>query len=154
MKWLQPEPREVLCQLLEAWLVAHRWMRIWTTRRRLGGVLAALAVDMVLMLSLVVIRLEVLIGDRPLRRDPAEVTNLPEVLSSQPKERSTIKFRIASDVVVGVGMQILAVAILPHFLCLILPAKVYSGGAPVVFLARDIIAPFKEQNSLSRRCEL
>src|SRR6516225_4304692 len=134
--------------------MAHRRMWIWATRRRFGGVLAALAVHMILILGLVVVRVEILIGDRPCWRNPTVMTNLAEVLSTQPEERSSIKFRIAAYIVVDVRMEVLAVPVLPHFLRLILAVKVNGGGAPVVFLARDVIAPFEQQNSLTGGREL
>jgi hypothetical protein len=65
VKRLQSEPREVLGEVLKTRLMAHSGMGIRTPGRRLCGVLATLTMHMILMLRLVVVRLEILIGDRP-----------------------------------------------------------------------------------------
>ena len=56
---LRPCAREVVAQLLDARLVADRRVRIRAARRRLGRILAALAVHLVEVLGLGVVRLEV-----------------------------------------------------------------------------------------------
>jgi hypothetical protein len=68
------------------------------------------------------------------------MTDLAEVFLAQPEERGAIELCVATDVVIGVGMQILPVAIFPQLLRLIFPLKINGSGAPVVFLARDVIA--------------
>src|SRR6266436_336937 len=40
MKWLQPVQRKVVAQLLNARLVADRWLREWSTALRLGPIVA------------------------------------------------------------------------------------------------------------------
>ena len=103
-------------ELLNARLVAHRRMRIRRARRRLGRVFAALAVDMIQMLGLRVVRLQIVIGDRPRRRNAAVMPELAEVFLAQTKQRRAVELRIAADVVVRVRMQLLAVVVAPDFL--------------------------------------
>ena len=57
--------REVVGELLDPRLVRHGRMRIRRARRRLGRVLAARAVDVVVLLGERVVRLELVVGDRP-----------------------------------------------------------------------------------------
>ncbi len=63
----RPESRagEVLVQLLDARLMADRGILVGRAGRRLGRILAALTVDLVEMLGLGVVRLEVVVADRP-----------------------------------------------------------------------------------------
>src|SRR6516225_4875423 len=129
--------------------MAHRRMGIRAMGGRYGRVLAALAVDVVLMLGLIVVRLEVLIRDRPCRRDSAVMPDLSKVFLAQPEQRGAVELSVSAHVVIGVGMEVLAVTILPLFLRLIFPLKINGSGAPVVFLTRDVITPFEQQNLLS-----
>src|SRR5687767_2812006 len=62
---LQPGAREVAAELLHAWLVRDRRMRIGSTRRRIRGVLAALSVHLIETLGFGVVRLEIGVRDRP-----------------------------------------------------------------------------------------
>src|SRR5262249_26346354 len=79
MKWMQTGMLEVLGELLQSWLMAHGRMRIWALRWRFGLVFAALPVDVILMLGLVVVRFEVFVRDRPGRRDAAVMPHFAEV---------------------------------------------------------------------------
>ena len=69
------------------------------------GILAALAVHVVQPLGLGVVRLELVVGDRPGRRDAAVMAQLAEVLAPQPEQRRAVELGVAADVVVGVRMQ-------------------------------------------------
>src|SRR5262249_5997192 len=77
---------EVVGQVLDAWLVADRRVRIGRARRRIGGIDSALAVDVIEPLGPRVVGLEILVGDRPRRRYPAPVLDLAEVLAAEPEE--------------------------------------------------------------------
>ena len=103
-----PSAREIVVQLLDARLVADRGIRIGRAGRRLGRVDAALAVHLIEALGLGVVRLELVVADRPRRRDAAVMPQLAEVLSPQPEQRRAVELRVAADVVVGVRMQRLA----------------------------------------------
>ena len=69
----RPEPSldQVVVQLLDARLVADRRIRVRRARPGIGGIDAAFAVNMVQVLGLGVIRLQLVVADRPRRRDAA-----------------------------------------------------------------------------------
>src|SRR5262249_8534303 len=71
-----------------------------------------------------------------------------------PEQSSSIKLRVSADVVVRVRMQLGSVAIVPDFFGVILRLEIHRGGAPVVLLARNIVAALQNKNLLPRRCEL
>ena len=100
-----------------------------------GGVFAALAVDVIAMLRLGVIRFQVVVLDWPRWRDTAVVFDAAEILASKPEQRRAIKFRIAANAVVGVRVEWIAVAVVPGFFGLVFALDVYSVRAPVVLLA-------------------
>ena len=76
----RPAAGEVVGELLDPRLVGDRRERIRRARRRLGGILAAGAVHLVELLRLRVVRLQLLVGDRPRGRDTVVVAELAEVL--------------------------------------------------------------------------
>src|SRR5712691_12651451 len=115
MKRLQSQSRKILRELLQARLVAHRGMRIRAPRGRFGRILTTLAMHLVLMLGLHVIRLQVIVRDRPRRRYAAMMVDLAEVLLAQPEEGGAVELGVAANIIVGVGVKILAFPVLPHF---------------------------------------
>src|SRR6266699_1988114 len=82
------------------------------------------------------------------------MTQLAEVLFAQTEQRRAIELCVPANIVVGMGMQILPVAILPHFLGAVLALQVYNRRTPVVLFARDIVAPFEKKDLLSGRRQL
>src|SRR6266700_7115437 len=71
---LQAGARKVIGQLLNTWLVAHSRPGIWGVGRRLRWILAAIAVHLIEILRLSVVRLQVVIANRPCGRDSAVVS--------------------------------------------------------------------------------
>src|SRR3989441_5006123 len=112
--------REVVVQLLNARLVADRWVRVRRTRPRLRGVAAALPVHVVELLGFRVVGLELVVRDRPGGRDAAVVADLSEVLFAKPEQCGAVELRVAPDPIVRVGVQLLAVPIVPDLLRLVL----------------------------------
>src|SRR5215470_13914826 len=104
--------------------MTHRWMRIWASRGRFSGILPALAVHVILVLGLVVVRLEVVIRNRPGGRDSTVVPDFAEVFLAQTKERSAIELSVSSDVVVGVRMKVFPAAIPPHLFGVVFRMKI------------------------------
>src|SRR5581483_252421 len=154
MKRPESQPREVFGQVLYARLVTDGRMRIWPARRRLGRIFAALAVHMIQPLSRGVVRLQIVIRDRPSRRNSAVVLDLAEILLAQPKQRSAVEFRVAAYKIVRVWVQLAAVLVVPNFFRLVFAFEVYGARAPVVLLARDVIAAFEQQNFFPARRQL
>src|SRR5262245_58930558 len=77
------------------------------------------------------------------------VRDLPEILLPQPEERGAVELRVAADVVVRVGMERLAVLVLPDLLRVVLGLDVHGARAPVVLLAPDVVAPFEQEDAFS-----
>jgi hypothetical protein len=69
------------------------------------------------------------------------MVNLAEVLFAQAKQRGAIKFGVAADVVIGVGVQLFAILVVPDFFCLVFSLKIDGAGAPVVFFSGNVAAP-------------
>src|SRR3989338_4397659 len=65
MKRMQAQPRKIVSQMLDPWLVADRGMGVGSSRGGLGRVLSALAVDVVQTFRFAVVRLQLLVADRP-----------------------------------------------------------------------------------------
>ena len=105
-----PELLEVVVELLDARLVLHLGIRIRTAARALGRVLPRLPVHVVEALGLRVPRLEVVVGQRPRGRDAAVMADLAEVLGPQPEQRRAVELRVAADVVVLLGRELVVVA--------------------------------------------
>src|SRR5262245_46063376 len=76
---------------------------------------------------------------------------LTEVLAAESEERGAVELGVTSDPVVRVGMERLAVAVAPRLLRLILALEVDGARAPVVLLARHVVAALEEQDLLARR---
>ena len=144
-----PGAHEIVVQLLDPWLVADG--RVWIRSRsgRLCRVLAALAVDDVEALSLVVVGSKVLVGQRPSRRDPAVMTDLAEVALPEPEEDRAVELRLPTDVVVLAGMEGLSVLVVPGLVCLVLVAHEDGAAVPVVWLAAQVVAALEQQDALA-----
>ena len=110
---VEPELLQVVAQLLDAGLVGDRREGVLRARCALTGVLAVLAVHEVEVLGLRVVGLEVVVGDRPGRRDATVVAKLAEVLRPQPEERCAIELGVPADVVVHLGLELAALPVVP-----------------------------------------
>src|SRR5437762_11121553 len=65
VKWFYPKPREIVAQLLNTRLVADSWERISPGAARFSRIFSTMPVHMIDAFSLGVIRLQLVIGDRP-----------------------------------------------------------------------------------------
>ena len=79
------KPLEIVEQLLNARRVAHRRITIGRAGRAFGGIDPMLPVDMIKVLRLCVVGLEVLVAQRPGRRDATVVHHLTEVPLAKPQ---------------------------------------------------------------------
>src|SRR5207247_9962594 len=132
-------PRMWFCALMCARLGARRWMVVRGAGGRVRRIGAALAVHVVELLGTRVVRLQVLVGDRPRGRDPAVMLDLPEVLAPQPEERGAVELRVAADIVVRVRVELPTVPVAPHLLGGVLALEVHGPRIPVVLLAGQVI---------------
>ena len=96
---------EIVVELLDARLVRDRRVGERAGARRLGRVLAGLAVDEVEPLGLGVVGLEVGVGDRPRRRDAAVVRDLAEVALAKAEQDRAVDLGVAADEVLRVRAE-------------------------------------------------
>ncbi len=106
------------------------------------------------MLGLCVVGFEVLVAEWPGRRNAAVVSDFSEILFTKPQQGRSIHLRIATDVILNAGKERLAVLVIPRLIGPVLGFDKDSLGIPVVFLARQIPAPFEQQNSFARRRQM
>ncbi len=100
-----PGGGEVVGELLDARLVRDRREGIGRAGRRLGRILAAGAVHLVELLGLRVVRLHLVVADRPGGRDAVVVAQLAEVLRAQAVERRAVELGGAADEVVHLRLE-------------------------------------------------
>ena len=141
---------EVVGQLLDARLVGQRRERVLGARVALGRILAMVAVDLVQVLGLRVVRLHVVVRDRPGRRDPAVVADLPEILGPEPVEGGAIELRRATDRVVDPGLERLVRLVVPGLLGHVPVVDEDFLGVPVLPLARQPVTALEDQDPLAR----
>ncbi len=136
------------------------WMRgSWLTAgngygallRRLGRVLPTCAVHVVELLGLRVVRLELVVGDRPRGRHAVVVAQLAEVLGPQPVQRRAVELRRAADEVVHLRLERLAVGVVPGVLGDVAVVDEHVVGGPVGRLAREPVTALEEQDALAGR---
>src|SRR5205814_8508094 len=105
-------------------------------------------------LGLTIIRLELIILNRPCRRDAAMVFNFAEVLFAQTEQRCAIEFGIATDVVIRMRMQLCAIDVAPKFLGVVATFHVHCARIPVLLLAPYERAAFDQENAFATRSQL
>ena len=91
-----PGGGQVVGELLDPRLVRDGRERVRSARVGLGRVLVVSAVHLVEVLRLGVVGLDLVVGDRPGRRDAVVVLELPEVLLPQAVERCAVELRRAA----------------------------------------------------------
>ena len=146
--------REVVGELLDPRLVRHGGMRVGRARRRLGRVLAARAVDVVVLLCERVVRLQLVVGDRPGRRDAVVMLQLAEVLLAKPVQGGAVHLRRSTDEVVDTGLEGLAARVVPRVRRDVAVVHEHVLVRPVLRLARQPVAALEEQDALARRREV
>jgi hypothetical protein len=75
------------------------------------------------------------------------MTELAEVLRAQPEQRSTVELGVTPDVVVDLGRELAAVAVIPELRGPLLPLHEHLGRVPVVTLAGQITPPRSSINT-------
>ena len=99
---------QVVRELLDPRLVRERREGVRRARGRLGRVLTTCAADLVELLGERVVRLQLLVLDRPRRRDAALVLELAEVLLAEAVERGSVELGRPADEVVDLGWNVLS----------------------------------------------
>src|SRR6516225_1623116 len=116
--------------------MADRWVRKWCARGRLSGVFAPLAMNVVEPFGLEIIRLKIVVGNRPSRRKPAEMPNFSEVFPTKAEKRAAV--------VVCVRVESLSVLVAPLLFGLILAFDVDGARIPVGLFATNVITAFHD----------
>src|SRR5262249_10235926 len=99
--------------------------------------------------GLAIERLEVLISQRPGRRNSAGMPDLAEVLLAQTEQRCAAKLGVAANVIMAARLERLAVLAVPGPLGLAFRFVQDRRGVPVFLLARQEIAALQYQYSLA-----
>jgi hypothetical protein len=145
---------QAIGDLLNARLVAHGWKRIGCAGRWIGGVVAALAVDVVELFRLRVVRFELLVPDRPVGRRAVGSAMSSKILLAQPKHRGAEHLGRAADEVMDTRLERLAVRVVPRVLRHVTVLHEDFGRIPILLLARQIVAAFEDENALAGRSKL
>jgi hypothetical protein len=136
--------------MLNALFVTNCRILVRRAGPRLGWIFTTITVYLIKMLRSRVIRLELVVTDRPGGRDTTVMSNLTKVFLSQTKQSGAVELRVTTDEIVRVRMQLLAVAVAPRFFRVVFGLEVYGARAPVVLFTRNVIAAFEEQDLLAR----
>src|SRR5437667_8811976 len=154
MERIESHTREVIGQLLNARFMADCGPRIVRSRRRFGRILAAIAVHLVQVFRLSVVRLQIVVADRPCGRNAAVVAQLAEVFLAKAEQCRAVKLGVSANVVVGVRMQVLAVLVEPGLLSVVMAFHVHELRVPVRLFARDEVAAFEDEDSFAGRRQM
>src|SRR5262249_28097617 len=95
-------------------LIRYRRVGIWCTRRGVGRVLAAKPMHLIHLLGLRIIRLHILVADRPGRRNPVVFAQLPEILLAQTVQGSSVHFGGAADKIMDLRLEWCTIGVVPR----------------------------------------
>ena len=146
---MEPGPLEIVRELLDPRLVGDSRERILTAGWPLRRVLAVVAVDLIEVLGTRVPGLELVVRDRPGRRDPVVVAKLTEILGSEPVQGGAVELGLAPDVVVDAGLEPLAPVVVPGLLGDVAVLDEDLVGIPVLDLPGQPVAAFEDEDPLS-----
>ena len=141
---------EIVGELLDPRLVRDGRERVRSACRRLGRILASGAVNLVEVLSLRVVRLQLVVGDRPGGRDAVVVAKLAEVLLAEPVERGAVELRRTTDEVVDLRLERRAGRVVPGVGGDVAVVDEDVLREPVLRLARQPVAALEQQDPLAR----
>ena len=99
---IESEVLPVIAELLHARLMTYRRKWIGGTCPGIGGINSPLPVNLEQVLCAGVIWLHIPVGDGPPGRDSAVMDDLPEILLTEPEQRSAIELGVSPDIVVRV----------------------------------------------------
>ena len=105
---------EIVGELLDPRLVRDGGVGVGRARGRLGRILATRAVHVVQLLRERVVRLQLVVGDRPRGRDAVVVAELPEILLPQSVERRPVQLRRTADEVVHLRRERPPLGVVPR----------------------------------------
>src|SRR5208282_2585389 len=82
--------------------------------RRFGRIFSPVSVHLIEILGLGIVRLQIVITERPRGRDASVVAQFAEIFLAQSEQSSTVKLGVAADVVIGMRMEFVAVLVEPR----------------------------------------
>src|SRR5436190_3499802 len=126
--------------MLNTLLVADRRILVRRTGVWFRWILTARTVHLIEVFSFGVIGFQLVVADGPRRRYAAVMMQLPEVFFAKTKQCRAVKFGVAADEIVRMRVELLALNIPPRFFSVVLSLEVDGACAPIVLLARDVIA--------------
>src|SRR5215471_15101088 len=129
-------------------------MRIGSARRRLRRILAAGTVHVVALLREGVVRLELVVRDRPGRRDPVVMLELAEIFGTQAVQGSAVQLRRTADEVMHLRLERLALLVVPRVLRHVAVVDEHLFREPVLGFTRKPVAALEQQDPLARRGEV
>ena len=115
-----------------------------------GGVLVPGAVHLVELLGLAVPGLEVVIAERPGRRQAVQVVDSAEVFGPQAVQGGPVELGGPAHEVVDLGLERVAGAVVPGVGRDVLAVDEHGVGAPVVHLPGQEVSPLEQQDPLAR----
>ena len=125
---------QVIVELLDAGFIRHRWEGVGGAPGWVGRIVAPVPVHLVQLLGLGVVGLKVLIVDGPRGGDTVEVAQFAEVALPKSVEGGAVQFRGPPDVVVHLGLEGLAVLVVPGVGGDVPVVNKYGRGVPVLNL--------------------
>jgi len=145
---------ELIGELLDPRLVRHGRVRVRRAGRRLRWILAPCSVHLVELLGLRVVGLQLVVRDRPGRRDAVVVAQLAEVLLAQPVKGCPVELGCTADEVVNLGLELLAAAVVPGVGADISVLGEDGLRCPVLRLPTQPVAALEQKDPLAGRCEM
>src|ERR1043166_5511930 len=104
---------------------------------RLGRIFTYLAMYMIEPFGLAIIRLQLIIRNRPGRRDSTVMFYLAKIFFAESEKRRAIEFSIAAHVVIGVRMKLATIGVPPKLFGIVAAPRIHFQGVPVFFFARN-----------------
>ena len=145
---------EVVGELLDTRFVGDGGEGIRLAAWRLGGILAACAVDMIHALGFGVVGFKILVAQRPCGRDAILMFDDAEILLAQPVESGAVELGRAADEVMDAGLESLAVLVAPGVLRCVAVCDEDFGGGPVFRLAREPAAALEDEDAFAGGSEV
>src|SRR6266496_521017 len=105
---------------------------------------------LVQIFGLRVIGLKFVVTDRPLRRDSSVMPEFAKVFLAESEQRRAVKLCVPANVVVGVGMEVLAVFVDPRLFGVVVAFDIDDLRVPIRFFARNIVAALEDEDSFPR----
>ena len=135
-----------LRQLRHVWIGRHRRKGERTGARWIGRIGPGLTVDPEQSLRAIVVRRQIVIGDRPGRGDAPRVLNLAKILLAQPWQRRTVDLGIPTDEVMNARREPATTRVAPLLSGLVAVLTEDGRRTPVLWFAGEEPSALEEQH--------